>query len=103
VPVFFTKVFRFTYAFFYRKWFFDELYTFVFVRGAKALGRGFWKIFDGKIIDRFLPNGAATVSWLTAGGLSKLQSGFVAHYATVMVLGLVAFLSYFLFKTVLPL
>lgn len=103
VPAFFTKVFRFTYTFFYRKWFFDELYTLVFVRGAKALGRGFWRIFDTKIIDRFLPNGAATVSWFTAGGLSKLQSGFVAQYATVMLLGLVAFLSYFLFKTVLPL
>jgi len=81
-------------GFFYNKWFFDELYDFVFVRGAKALGDLFWKIGDVKIIDGLGPNGAAWASLKSAARLSKLQSGYVYHYAFVMLLGVAGLLAF---------
>ncbi|MDP3378544.1 MAG: proton-conducting transporter membrane subunit, partial [Brevundimonas sp.] len=81
-------------TFFYNKWFFDELYDFVFVKGTKALGDLFWKIGDVKIIDGLGPNGAAWASLKTAARLSKIQSGYVYHYAFVMLLGVAALLAF---------
>ena len=81
-------------TFFYNKWFFDELYDFVFVKGAKAVGDLFWKIGDVKIIDGLGPNGAAWASLKSAARLSKIQSGYVYHYAFVMLLGVAALLAF---------
>jgi NADH-quinone oxidoreductase subunit L len=81
-------------AFLYNKWYFDELYDFVFVKGAKAVGDLFWKIGDVKIIDGLGPNGAAWASLKSAARLAKLQSGYVYHYAFVMLLGVAGFLAY---------
>ncbi len=81
-------------GFLYNKWYFDELYDVVFVRGAKALGDLFWKIGDVKIIDGLGPNGAAWASLKSAARLAKLQSGYVYHYAFVMLLGVAGFLAY---------
>ena len=54
--------------FFYNKWYFDELYDFLFVRPAKALGWGLWRGGDVGIIDRFGPDGVARATLDTAGG-----------------------------------
>ncbi|WP_339914470.1 NADH-quinone oxidoreductase subunit L [uncultured Brevundimonas sp.] len=81
-------------AFLYNKWYFDELYDFVFVKGARALGDLFWKIGDVKLIDGLGPNGAAWASLKSAGRLSKIQSGYVYHYAFVMLLGVAGFLAF---------
>lgn len=81
-------------TFFYNKWFFDELYDFVFVKGTKAVGDLFWKIGDVKIIDGLGPNGAAWASLKSAARLSKIQSGYVYHYAFVMLLGVAALLAF---------
>lgn len=81
-------------TFFYNKWFFDELYDFVFVKGTKAVGALFWKIGDVKIIDGLGPNGAAWASLKSAARLSKIQSGYVYHYAFVMLLGVAALLAF---------
>ena len=82
------------YRFLLNKWYFDELYQATFVAGAKALGDVFWKVGDQKIIDGFGPNGAA---WL-AGAFGKLtgksQTGYVYHYAFVMLLGVAGLLSF---------
>ena len=80
--------------FVYNKWYFDELYNFVFVRPAFWFGRQFWKIGDIGIIDRFGPNGAA---WVVAKGSTyaqKVQSGYLYSYALVMLLGLVGAISW---------
>lgn len=84
----------FLYNFLYNKWYFDELYDFVFVRGFKAVGDVFWKIVDVKIIDGLGPNGAAWASLKSAARLGKLQSGFVYHYAFVMLLGVAGLLTF---------
>ena len=82
------------YTFFYNKWFFDELYEATFVRGAKALGDIFWKIGDQKIIDGFGPNGVAAVAALAGRQTGKAQTGYVYHYAFVMLLGVAGLLTY---------
>ena len=82
------------YRFLYNKWYFDELYDFVFVRGFRAIGNFFWKICDVKIIDGLGPNGAAWVSLKSAARLGKIQSGYVYHYAFVMLLGVAGLLTF---------
>ena len=47
------------YRFLLNKWYFDELYDFIFVRPAFAIGRFFWKAGDGAIIDGFGPDGVS--------------------------------------------
>ena len=81
-------------AFLYNKWYFDELYQATFVRGAKALGDLFWKIGDIKIIDGLGPNGVAWLSQRVGRRLSIWQSGYVYHYAFVMLLGVAALLAF---------
>ncbi|WP_116089840.1 NADH-quinone oxidoreductase subunit L [Sphingomonas crusticola] len=90
VPARFTATFQGLYAFLLNKWYFDELYDFLFVRPAFALGRLFWKRGDQKTIDRFGPDGAAWVVQAGAVVSRRLQSGYVYTYALVMLLGLAA-------------
>ncbi len=78
----------------YNKWYFDELYQITFVAGAKALGDLFWKVGDQKIIDGLGPNGVAKVSSLLGARLGKVQTGYLYHYAFVMLLGVAGFLTY---------
>jgi NADH-quinone oxidoreductase subunit L len=83
--------------FVFNKWYFDELYNLVFVKPAFWFGRQFWKIGDVGIIDRFGPNGAA---WVVAQGSAlakRVQTGYVYSYALVMLLGLVAAVTWVLF------
>jgi NADH-quinone oxidoreductase subunit L len=82
------------YQFVFNKWYFDELYNFLFVRPAFWLGRVFWKQGDVGIIDRFGPNGAA---WVVVQGTrvaQKVQSGYLYSYALVMLLGLIGAVSW---------
>ncbi len=81
-------------TFIYNKWFFDELYNATFVRGAKFLGDLFWKGGDQKIIDGLGPNGVAAVTAFAGKGVGKIQTGYVYHYAFVMLLGVAGLLSY---------
>lgn len=93
-PATFVEQFGVLHRFVYNKWYFDELYHFLFVRPAFWLGRQFWKIGDIGIIDRFGPNGAA---WVVAKGSSyaqKVQSGYLYSYALIMLLGLVGAVSW---------
>ena len=81
-------------TFLYNKWFFDELYEMTFVRAARAIGDMFWKVGDQKIIDRFGPDGVAATSAFLGRRAGKLQTGYVYHYAFVMLLGVAGLLSY---------
>jgi NADH-quinone oxidoreductase subunit L len=82
------------YLFLYNKWFFDELYEATFVRAAKWLGDLFWKGGDQKLIDGLGPDGVSAVSYEVGKGAGRLQTGFLYHYAFVMLLGVAAILSY---------
>ncbi|CAN5296401.1 NADH-quinone oxidoreductase subunit L [soil metagenome] len=81
-------------SFLYNKWFFDELYDATFVRLARILGDLFWKVGDKKIIDGFGPDGVAATALNVGRRTGALQSGYVYHYAFVMLLGVAGLLSY---------
>ncbi|QYJ06148.1 NADH-quinone oxidoreductase subunit L [Qipengyuania flava] len=85
------------YRFLYNKWYFDELYHYLFVVPAFWLGRQFWKLGDVGTIDRFGPNGIAWVVEKGAVGAKKFQTGYLYSYALVMLLGLVAAITWVLF------
>jgi NADH-quinone oxidoreductase subunit L len=82
--------------FVYNKWFFDELYDRMFVRPSFVIGRGLWKSGDGAVIDGVGPDGIAAATLDLARRASRLQSGYVYHYAFAMLIGLVVLATWFL-------
>jgi len=78
------------YNFLLNKWYIDELYDATIVRATRWLGDIFWKVGDIGIIDRFGPNGVAAAAMAGAKRLSKIQSGYLYHYAFVMLIGVAA-------------
>jgi NADH-quinone oxidoreductase subunit L len=80
------------------KWYFDELYDLVFVRGARALGDLFWKGGDKAIIDGLGPNGIAATLQAGSKRAVRLQSGYVYHYAFFMLIAVVALGAFVLFR-----
>jgi NADH-quinone oxidoreductase subunit L len=89
--------FRVLYLFLLNRWYFDELYDRIFVRLAFVIGDGLWKSGDGAVIDGLGPDGVAAVTRDLARQASRLQTGYVYHYAFVMMIGLVGFLTWYLF------
>ena len=77
------------YRFVANKWYFDELYDFLFVRPSLWLGRLFWHGGDEGTIDRFGPHGAAYAVGVGNRVTYRLQSGYLYSYALVMLLGLI--------------
>jgi NADH-quinone oxidoreductase subunit L len=97
LPVRLAARFRALYLFLLNKWYFDELYDWLFVRTAFVLGDGFWRSGDGAVIDGLGPNGIAAVTRDLARQASRLQTGYLYHYAFAMMIGLVAFVTWYLF------
>ncbi|MDP9196378.1 MAG: NADH-quinone oxidoreductase subunit L [Pseudomonadota bacterium] len=95
VPGILASVFRPVYVFIYRRWMFDELYDQMFVRPSLWLGQVFWKKGDGAIIDGLGPDGVAAMTQRAATLTSRLQTGYVYHYAFAMVLGLIVLIGWF--------
>jgi NADH-quinone oxidoreductase subunit L len=96
IPVRLAQRFRLLYLFLLNKWYFDELYDRLFVRPAMALGDGLWKSGDGALIDGLGPNGVASLTRDLARQASRLQSGYLYHYAFAMLIGLAAFVTWYL-------
>jgi NADH-quinone oxidoreductase subunit L len=84
------------YLFLYNKWYFDELYDAIFVRPAKALGYALWRDGDGALIDGLGPDGVARVARNLAERASRLQTGYVYHYAFAMLIGVAGLISFYL-------
>jgi len=96
IPAWCARAFRPLYLFLLNKWYFDELYDLVFVRTAFALGRGLWKKGDGAVIDGLGPDGLAETTRGLSVLASRLQTGYLYHYAFAMLIGVVALLSWYL-------
>ncbi|MFZ4742440.1 MAG: NADH-quinone oxidoreductase subunit L [Betaproteobacteria bacterium] len=77
------------------KYFMDWINENILARGARALGNGLWKVGDRTVIDGFFVDG----SWKLVGKVSawsrKLQTGYLYHYALVMILGIFVLMTYF--------
>ncbi|HDO8004579.1 NADH-quinone oxidoreductase subunit L [Legionella pneumophila serogroup 1] len=92
IPGYLARYFSIIYSILLNKYGFDRFNELFFVKGARGLGIAFYKIGDQKLIDGAVVNGSGRlVRWFSGKG-RKIQSGYIYHYATVMVFGLLAFL-----------
>jgi NADH-quinone oxidoreductase subunit L len=82
------------YEFLLNKWYFDEFYEFLFVKPAKAFGNFLWSKGDEKIIDGYGPNGFAKIIKIISDKAVLFQSGYLYHYAFVILIGLTVLLTY---------
>jgi NADH-quinone oxidoreductase subunit L len=85
------------YRFLFHKWYFDELYHFIFTRPSFALGRFFWHGVDEKTIDGIGPNGVAARVMNIARTTPMFQTGYLYHYAFLMLFGLTGMVSWLIF------
>ena len=99
VPFGLAKRFRGAYLFLLNAWYFDALYDALFVRPAKRLGHFLWKTGDGAIIDGIGPDGIAARVIDITNRVVKLQSGYIYHYAFVMLVGVAIIITYFIFAS----
>ena len=86
------------YNFLKNKWYFDELYDYLFVNPSKKMGLYFWKKIDLRFIDRFGPDGISALIKNISLMAVKFQNGFIYHYAFVMLLGFSALLTFLILK-----
>ena len=86
---------RYLYKFLLNKWYFDEIYDVVFVRSFKALGKFLWVRVDGTVIDGTIDGVALKVVPLVTRLANKAQSGFIYHYAFVMIIGVGVLITWF--------
>ena len=84
------------YNFLMNKWYFDEIYDFIFTRPVKAIGSFFWHKGDIKFIDGYGPNGFAKIIKIISERAVLFQSGYLYHYAFVILIGLTILLTYLL-------
>ena len=98
VPAKLASSFRGLYLFLLNKWYFDELYDFLFVKPAFKLGRGLWQGGDGALIDGVGPDGVAAATRVIAQKVGKLQSGYLYHYAFAMLAGVAVFVTWYMFN-----
>lgn len=83
---------------FFNKWYVDEIYDALFVKSAWGLGYGFFKGGDQAIINGMGPDGIASLSRKGAGVLSRMQTGYMFHYAFVMIVSIVALMGWLLLQ-----
>jgi NADH-quinone oxidoreductase subunit L len=76
-----------------RKYWFDELYAWLFAGGARSVGTGLWRGGDVTVIDGVFVNGSARVVGWFAGVIRRVQSGLIYHYAFTMIIGIVVLLT----------
>ena len=84
------------YNFLVNKWYFDEIYNFIFIEPLKKLGLFFWKRGDLNTIDRYGPDGLSRLVKTISEKAVNFQSGYLYHYAFVMLIGFSILLTYFI-------
>jgi NADH-quinone oxidoreductase subunit L len=89
--------FAFIYTVLDKKYGFDDFNDTYFAGGSRGLGRLLWKVGDAKLIDGLMVNGTAqSVGWIS-GKIRHLQTGFLYHYAFVMIIGLLGLMFWIAF------
>lgn len=92
IPSYLARHFSLIYKILVNKYGFDAFNNFFIVKGSKSLGRIFYGFGDQKLIDGMVVNGSSRlVRWLSSKG-RVIQSGYLYHYAAIMVFGLLGFL-----------
>ena len=88
------------YQFVLNKWYFDELYEKIFVKPIYNLGKFLWSKIDQGMIDRFLPNGSASIVASIAKACKKIQTGFIFDYTFIIITGFTLFISIIFYVSV---
>src|SRR6202011_3487137 len=96
LPVELARQHRMLYRFLLNKWYFDEIYDFIFVRPVKRLGWFLWKKGDGFVIDGFGPDGVAARVLDVTRNVVLLQTGYLYHYAFAMLIGVAGLITWFI-------
>ena len=89
------SLFKPVHNFFFNKWYFDELYDAIFVKPSVKIGAMLWQRGDKATIDGFGPDGITAMVLRISQSASRLQSGYVYHYAFAMMIGIVVLLSWY--------
>jgi NADH-quinone oxidoreductase subunit L len=77
------------------KYYMDWINENILARGARALGNGLWKVGDRTLIDGLIVNGSWKLVGMVSNWTRKLQTGYLYHYALVMILGIFLLMTYF--------
>lgn len=92
IPEQLARRFSLIYKILVNKYGFDAFNNLFIVKSSKGIGRIFYNVGDQKLIDGMVVNGSSRlIRWFSAKGRA-IQSGYLYHYAAVMVLGLFGFL-----------
>jgi NADH-quinone oxidoreductase subunit L len=100
IPGIVTQRFRALYLLALNKYYFDEIYDALLVRPAMALGINLWKQGDGAVIDGLGPDGIAAATRAMSVRASRLQTGYLYHYAFAILIGVVILVSWYLMRRV---
>ena len=95
VPAFFARTLRPLIFVMENKYFMDWINENILAKGARGLGLSLWKVGDRAIIDGLFVNGSWKVVGWVSGVVRWFQSGFLYHYALVMILGVFVLMTYF--------
>ena len=95
IPAAIMKRFGFLYRLLANKYWFDELYSWLFARGARLLGGSLWKRGDQAVIDGLLVNGSAHLVERFSRLVRSFQSGYIYHYAFAMLIGVFVLVTWF--------
>jgi NADH-quinone oxidoreductase subunit L len=95
VPAAFARALRPLVVLLENKYYLDWINENILARGARALGNGLWKVGDRALIDGLLVNGSWKLVGWVSGQVRKFQSGYLYHYALVMILGVFVLMTYF--------
>jgi NADH-quinone oxidoreductase subunit L len=95
VPTAIKKTFMPVFTLLENKYYMDWINENILARGARGLGTGLWRGGDQAFIDGTLVNGSWKVVGWVAGNVRKVQTGFLYHYALVMILGIFLLMTYF--------
>lgn len=96
IPVYIKKKFGPIYNLLDNKYYMDKFNEVVVAGGARLLGNGLWNAGDKILIDGFIVNGSAKLIGLISMFSKRIQSGYLYHYAFVMIVGVLGFLIYFM-------
>ena len=95
VPAWFFAKFHALHTLLDNKYYMDKFNDVVFSGGARLLGNGLWNVGDKGLIDGLVVNGSAKlVGWFSTV-VRTAQTGYIYHYAFVMILGVLGTLMYF--------
>ncbi len=87
------KRFYSIYNFILNKWYFDELYNKIFVLPLYNLGKFLWIRIDQGIIDKYLPNGSASIVSTISKAFKRIQTGYIFDYTFIIISGFTLFIS----------